>query len=170
MSKLENIAFEIARQLRADKAFESSISKLAAFAPTDDQFTTKFKTARVSRRSSARYVLREIEHAIRKTKELAVEESDRVHVEHIYPQSPAAADRWKDHDLWIDRLGNLTLLAKRLNEKIRNDKFSAKKPEYEKSDLEVTKQLLKYADWNTANVNERQEWMAGFAKDIWKVA
>jgi hypothetical protein len=30
--------------------------------------------------------------------------------------------------------------------------------------------LLKYADWNTANVNEQQEWMAGFAKDIWKVA
>jgi len=79
-------------------------------------------------------------------------------VEHIYPQNPAAADRWKDHDLWIDRLGNLTLLAKRLNEKIRNEKFSVKKPEYEKSDLELTKQLLKYDDWNTANVNHRQEW------------
>jgi hypothetical protein len=114
--------------------------------------------------------LREIEHAIRKTNELAVEEADRVHVEHIYPQNPPAADLWKDHDLWIDRLGNLTLLAKRLNEKIRNEKFSIKKAEYEKSTLELTKQLLKYADWNTANVNERQEWMAGFAKDIWKVA
>ena len=170
LSKLENIAFEIARQLRADKAFEASISKLAAFVPTDDQFTTRFKTARVGRRNSARYVLREIEHAIRKTKELAVEETDRVHVEHIYPQTPAAADRWKDHDLWIDRLGNLTLLAKRLNEKIKNGNFSVKKPEYEKSDLELTKQLLKYADWNTSNVNERQEWMAGFAKDIWRVA
>jgi hypothetical protein len=39
MSKLEDIAFKIARQLRADKAFEASISKLAAFVPTDDQFT-----------------------------------------------------------------------------------------------------------------------------------
>ncbi len=170
MSKLENIAFEIARQLRVDKAFEPSIAKLAAFAPTDDQFTTKFKTARVGRRSSARYVLREIEHAIRETKELAVEGTDRVHVEHIYPQTPPDADKWKDHDLWIDRLGNLTLLAKRLNEKIKNAKFPVKKPEYEKSDLELTKQLLKYADWNTANINERQEWMADFAKDIWKVA
>ena len=91
-------------------------------------------------------------------------------MEHIYPQSPPDADRWKDHDLWIDRLGNLTLLAKRLNEKISNEKFSVKKAEYEKSDLELTKQSLKYADWNTANVTERQEWMAGFAKDIWKVA
>jgi len=36
--------------------------------------------------------------------------------------------------------------------------------------LELTKQLLKYTDSNTSNVNERQEWMAGFAKDIWKVA
>jgi uncharacterized protein DUF262/uncharacterized protein DUF1524 len=170
MSKLENIAFEIARQSRVDKAFAPSVSKLTAFAPTDEQFTTKFKTARVGRRSSARYVLQEMEHAIRKTKELAVEGTDRVHVEHIYPQTPADPDKWKDHDLWIDRLGNLTLLAKRINEKIKNATFSAKKPEYEKSDLEVTKQLLKYADWNTANVNERQEWMAAFAKDIWKVA
>ncbi len=170
MSKLENIAFEIARLLRANKAFDESISKLAAFAPTDDQFTTKFKTVRVGRRSSARYVLREIEHAIRKTNELAVEETDRVHVEHIYPQSPPDADRWKDHELWIDRLGNLTLLAKRLNERIRNEKFAVKKHEYEKSDLELTKQLLKYADWDTANVTERQAWMAGFAKDIWKIA
>jgi uncharacterized protein with ParB-like and HNH nuclease domain len=169
MSKLENISFEIARQLRTDKTFDPSIAKLVAFAPTDDQFTTKFKTARVGRRSSARYVLRELEHAIRRTKELAVEETDRVHVEHVYPQNPPVADKWKDHDLWIDRLGNLTLLARRLNEKIRNEKFSAKKPEYQKSDLELTKQLLKYGDWNSANVNERQEWMAGFVKDIWKI-
>jgi hypothetical protein len=170
MSKLENIAFEIARQSRVDKIFEPSITKLVAFAPTDDQFTTKFKTARVGRRSSARYVLREIEHAIRKTKELAVEGADRVHVEHIYPQTPPDADKWGGHDLWIDRLGNLTLLAKRLNEKIKNSKFLVKKPEYAKSDLELTKQLLKYDDWNTENINERQEWMAGFAKDVWKIA
>lgn len=146
------------------------MSKLAAFAPNDDQFTTKFKTARVGRRSSARYVLREIEHAVRKTMELAVEEADRVDVEHIYPQNPRDGDKWKDHDLWIDRLGNVTLLARRLNEKIRNEKFSVKKPEYEKSKLELTKQVLKYADWSTANVDDRQERMAGFAKDIWKVA
>lgn len=91
-------------------------------------------------------------------------------MEHIYPQTPPEADKWVDHNLWIDRLGNLTLLAKRLNEKIKNSKFPVKKPEYEKSDLELTKQLLKYVDWNSANINERQEWMAGFAKDIWKVA
>ena len=141
-----------------------------AFAPTDDQFTTKFKTVRIARRSSARYVLREIEHAIRKTKELPVEETAVSTWSTSIRRALPTPDRWKDHDLWIDRLGNLTLLAKRLNEKISNEKFSVKKAEYEKSDLELTKQSLKYADWNTANVTERQEWMAGFAKDIWKVA
>lgn len=170
MSKLETIAFDVARQLRTDRAFEPSIARLAAFVPDDEQFTTKFRTARLSRSKSARYILRELEHAIRKTQELVVEGTERVHVEHIYPQTPAADQRWKDHDLWVDRIGNLTLLARRLNEKIRNSKFIDKKPEYEKSDLLLTRQLLGYEDWNPAHINERQEWMSGFVKDIWKVA
>jgi len=170
MSRLETIAFEIARQVRADKVFEPSIARLVAFAPNDDQFAAKFKTARLGRSKTARYVLRELEHAIRKTQELAVEGTERVHVEHVYPQTPATGQRWNDHDLWVDRIGNLTLLARRLNEKIRNSKFTEKKPEYEKSDLLLTKGLLKYDDWNPVNINERQEWMSGFVKDVWKIA
>ena len=53
------------------------------------------------------------------TAEVTVAGADRVHVEHIYPQSPLEGNRWEEHDRYVGRLGNLTLLDKRLNEQIK---------------------------------------------------
>jgi hypothetical protein len=67
---------------------------LAGFAGSHPQQGDQSETVntkpgcRAVRRVSAAYVLRELEHASRPTKELKVAAPDLVHVEHIYPQTP----------------------------------------------------------------------------------
>lgn len=166
-SRLETVVFRAAEQLRRDGDVRGAIAAMKDLAPSDDQFLNDFKTAEVSRAASARYILRELEHAKRSTQEVEVETPDRVHVEHVYPQNPQAGERWDDHSLVIHRLGNQTLLARRLNTAIRNSNFEAKKPYYEDSDLLLTKELTSYVFWDIDAINDRQAMMSDLALPIW---
>lgn len=166
-SRLETVVFDIATQLREKGDFDSAIQRLKEFAPTDGEFIERFKSAQLRRRESARYILRELEHAKRRTQEVAVETPDRVHVEHIYPQTPLPGKRWENHTSAVERLGNLTLLSKALNTSIKNNDFNVKKPAYEESDLLLSKELVKYDDWNIETIDRRQEEMAQYALSIW---
>lgn len=117
--------------------------------------------------TTARYLLREIEHAKRRTQEVSVEGPDRVHVEHIYPQTPATGP-WPNHRSMIDRLGNLTLLSKRLNTSVKNADFSTKKEEaYKESDVLMTQELLDIDEWNADAIDTRQRELAAWIFDIW---
>lgn len=69
----------------------------------------------------------------------------------------------------IDRLGNLTLLSKRLNITIRNSPFPQKKPYYEQSELLLTNSLVQQDVWNQEKIDERQAELAQRAPIIWNV-
>ena len=84
---METTVYEAAANLRKTKDFDAAVAALAALAPDAEDFVARFQRASVSRIATARYLLREIEHVKRRTQEVAVEETDRVHVEHIYPQT-----------------------------------------------------------------------------------
>jgi hypothetical protein len=100
---------------------------------------SRFARASVSRITTARYLLHEIEHARRKTQELSGEGTDRVHVEHIYPQTPAD-ETWHNHAAAINRLGDLTLLEKRMNTSVKNADFATNKEKaYADSDILMTR-------------------------------
>lgn len=166
-SRLETFLFNAARELREKKDSTDVISKITKWAPSNEQFLERFKTAAVSRIASARYILKELEYALRKTQELSVETPDRVHVEHIYSKTPKDEDRLDNHETLINRIGNLTLLAKRLNQSIKNAGFSTKKQSYKESDLLLTKDLLKYDSWDDQTISKRQIELSEKALAIW---
>lgn len=164
---MEATLFEVAASLRRDKDVDAAIARLAALAPDADDFVRRFQRASVSRIATARYLLREIEHAKRRTNEVSVEGTDRVHVEHIYPQSPDGA-RWPSHAQMINRLGNLTLLGSRLNTSIKNADFATKKANgYSSSDILMTKELMTRTAWDPAAVEERQRELSSWIFEIW---
>lgn len=164
---MESAVYQIAANLRRDKDFDGAIAALADLAPDAEDFVSRFQRASVSRTTTARYLLREIEHAKRRTQEVSVEGTDRVHVEHIYPQTPAT-DPWPNHRSVIDRLGNLTLLGKRLNSSVKNADFATKKAQaYEESDILMTQELIDRDEWNPAAIDERQRDLASYAFEIW---
>jgi hypothetical protein len=164
---METTVYELAARLRESKDFGAAVAALAALSPDAADFIARFQRVSVSRMATARYVLREIEHAKRLTQELTVEGTDRVHVEHIYPQTPAAG-KWTNHAAMINRLGNLTLLGKRLNESIKNADFPTKKEKaYADSDILMTKELLGRDHWDAAAVDDRQGELSNWIFGIW---
>ena len=156
-SRLEDITFSLAKEIRIERNLRSAISKLRNFVLDDVNFKIAFERASLSKSQSMRYVLREIEYQRRRTQELQVAPPSKVHVEHIYPQTPLSDQRWSNHMQAINRLGNLTLLDRRINTSIRNAHFSLKKVQYEQSEIVLTRELVSYDEWNFVAVEKRQK-------------
>jgi Protein of unknown function (DUF1524) len=166
-SKLENIIHRIAAGLRSAMNFVEAANLLADFAPDDDAFVAAFQRISLGRTATQRYLLRKIERNKRLTEELDVSAPNKVHVEHIYPQTPTEGRRWKNHSQMINRLGNLSLLSGSLNSSIRNATFDKKLPSYAKSELLLTKELTGLSEWNSAAIEDRQKGFAALASQIW---
>jgi uncharacterized protein with ParB-like and HNH nuclease domain len=166
-SALETKVFEVAKELRESRDFPTSLRKLKEFAPDDEDFIEKFKTAEIGRASVARYLLRALEHEKRKTGEVEVLGTDRVTLEHVYPKRPRPGPRMEDHESVVDRIGNQTLLAKRLNEQAKNAPFDDKRKHYEESEILITQDLLDYDEWDLESINDRQEKMSELVSSIW---
>lgn len=176
-SKFENEVYSIARELRANNDCDAAVNRLREFAPEDDQFKAAFERATVSRVKTQRFLLREIEHAYRTTEELEVSTPDRVHIEHIYPQTPPADLRLPNHSSIINRLGNLTLLSAKLNKKLQNAKFAEKRPVFAGSEILMTSSLAGDDDWlneepdfwTLEKINKRQTLLSEKAVGIWSL-
>jgi hypothetical protein len=164
---METAVYEVAASLRKNGDFDAAVATLITLAPDAGEFVARFQRVSVNRIATARYLLREIEHAKRRTQEVSVEGTDRVHVEHIYPQTPDGP-KWPNHALTLNRLGNLTLLGKRLNTSIKNADFATKRKNgYAGSDVVMTKELLAFDEWNIATIEARQRELSDWVFDIW---
>lgn len=114
-------------------------------------------------------------------------------IEHIWPQDPDENVKQSCHlspeeyDEYKLRLGNLTLLNKKLNIQASNALFAIKKPFYENEDLLLTKCLVKelacygkpfigclheyglqpFTNWDETCIVRRQSSLTSMALDIW---
>jgi uncharacterized protein with ParB-like and HNH nuclease domain len=168
-SKLENVIYRIATDLRAEKPPEDAIKELSAFAPSDDDFRRSFERVTISRAATQRYLLRELELDLRTTAELTISPPHKVHVEHIYPQNPEMGQAAANHEQIVNRLGNLTLLDRSLNTSIKNGAFDKKLPSYGKSELLLTRALIEQKSWDADKITERQRIMADQALKVWSL-
>ena len=121
-----------------------------------------------------KYVLSNINDYLFDTNELIIDFYN-VNLEHVLPQRPSKAWGLTTSDIrgFVNLLGNLTLVDKKINSKIGNDVISVKLPELEKSNLEITKQLVRKLhqdqNWNKYRITKRQEELGVIAyKEIWK--
>jgi hypothetical protein len=169
-AKLESVSYSAAKKASDGAGFEAVLADLRGSSPGNVQFEQSFARLSFSKAEHgiARYMLRTIESHMAGTEENTVAGSDRVHVEHIYPQSPPMESRWEQHHRWVVQLGNLTLLSRRLNEQIKNADFTTKLEQaYKGSKLEVTKALGKYETWSPRTIERRQAELCEIAQLIW---
>ena len=105
-------------------------------------------------------------------------------IEHVMPQSwqsnwplPANVSE-RDRDDAVQRLGNLSLLSKKLNVDVSNSGWNASKGKdgkreafVEKDLLQMNKKLLEVAqdEWNEEKIADRTELLISAMLDIWKV-
>jgi hypothetical protein len=171
-AKLESLVYATAKKVSDGCGYETALADLQMMSPDEDLFRNNFEKLTFTRAdtSIARYLLRVLDSALGKTSEVSVAGPEHVHVEHIYPQSPTSGHNWQEHDRYVNRLGNLTLLDRRLNEQIKNALFAAKKEQaYKDSRLEITKALLSYVDWDPESIEKRQLSLRESAETIWPV-
>lgn len=172
---LEQQNSKAAKEVR-DKKITTASKLYALFKnvlPTNGQFRVSFSTASVSRAYLARYYLRALEEAERGS---AVNElvpnpnREAVTLEHILPQILSTAWSHVSHDehlVLFKRLGNLALMAGKINADAGNDGFAVKKPFYEKSEYKLTSSLATETQWDRQAIERRQEHLAALAVKTW---
>lgn len=142
--------------------------------PSNDQFKKSFEIATVSKNYIARYYLSEIEKSYRDTNEMGpLNNPEKVNLEHILPINYNLGS-WPQfdedaHKSYYKRIGNLTLMDKRMNSEQKNEEFELKKQFYEKSEIVITKSLAKYSQWTPEYIEQRQKDFAEKAVNVWSL-
>lgn len=104
--------------------------------------------------------------------------TEKVTIEHILPQNMESlywTDRFskEDHLEWVNKLGNLTLISGHKNSKAQNEGFDKKLKVYEGNgksvSFDISKNVLKYTDWNVENIRHRHNFLIDIAKAIWSI-
>lgn len=163
------IAQKIAREdLKGTSAIIESIHELII---TDEEFYDNFKRFGVKKGNVIRYMLRKI-HNYQNKETRIIADNNLIHVEHIMPKKLRRADDWKvnpeQHELYVNRLGNLTLLGEEYNRNAVNKDFNSKKDIYDMSEIPMTNSLTNYNCWSIDEIEARQEDLAKIALDIWQ--
>ena len=144
--------------------------------PSDQKFQADFVelSLRTSGQSAklARYVLCRIE-----SQNTGIPRdwlSDPATIEHVLPENPQqeweASIPLERQAQSVYRVGNLTLLEKRLNRDAQNQPFKEKVSFYAQSAYQMSKMLEQYApeEWNVATIEARQLRLAKNAVSAWR--
>lgn len=169
---------KVTRKLQS--IFSRLEKELKSEAPSETLFMEYFpelsyKSSEESRRL-IKYILGKINDFHRETDEYLIN-FNTVNIEHLLPQNPD--QEWnlskKDIKDYVNKLGNLTLLSHIINSKIQNSIAPKKLPELKKSELAITKKLVKLLDdldgqWGEEPIIARQKELAEIAyKSIWAI-
>lgn len=162
-------------------------NSLVKYFPSDAEFEDKF-SKHIFRKEvdRAKYVLEQFEYDIIGDQgEYVINSGNEVHLEHIIPQTIDTKKSLKEfgdwikylgkdalskHEQYVDRIGNYTLLGQILNIKASNNPFRAKKKEYKKSNIYLTKQIAEnYSGFRFKQVEQRSKDFAKKATKIWNI-
>ena len=95
-------------------------------------------------------------------------DNSKLNLEHIMPKTKGDWQVDKEtHEKYLYRLGNLTLLAEKINKGIQNKIFDSKKPVYERSKLTITNMLKDFSKWDPDSIDVRQERLYDIAIKRW---
>lgn len=129
-------------------------------------FIEAFTSFSTKQTTQTRYLLSELERNLG-TDEKTINEQ-YINIEHIMPLSNSWGFEPKTHNDYVNRLGNLTLLGSEYNQSASDKQYVEKLSYYAKSDVNLTKKLLKYSDWGIESINNRQRELAEQAILIWR--
>lgn len=137
----------------------------------ENDFSTKDFKNTSRNHKIVKYILSKIEMYLHKNE---IEyESDFYTIEHILPEN--ADEKWgeftfEEINRSVYRIGNLTLLEKKLNREADQLPYSDKVKFFNDSNSELTKTIHEnYHTWNEDKLSARQRELAKHAKAIWKI-
>lgn len=136
---------------------------------SDEEFFNSFKVFSIKTVPVAKYVLREINNFINNEVQV-IEDNQKIHLEHIMPKTKGDWNVTNEvHEKYLNRLGNLSLLASEYNKSISNKLFNIKKDMYKKSKITISSDISKYDKWDTEDIEQRQEELCQIAIKRWSI-
>ncbi|OHV07476.1 DUF262 domain-containing protein [Kushneria phosphatilytica] len=145
---------------------------LESASPKSEEFVLAFRSQSMGRQYIVNYIFRHIENYL-DPEEKTLESTQHVHIEHIMPQTLSAA--WREdlgeaadqHELYVNRWGNLTLLGGKKNVSASNQTFAYKKALYSNSKIAMARELTQVENWGIQEIEDRQSRLAVLANTIW---
>ncbi len=141
---------------------------------SDADFAQIFSSESINftqKRELIKYILVEMENQL-SGKDNQVEDATST-IEHILNQKAGSVwDSSFPPDIqsdYINRIGNYTLLEKKINDKLHNEMpFDEKLEFYKISNFKMTNDYLDFTEWSPGTLLQHQQKMAKWAKGIWK--
>jgi hypothetical protein len=153
-----------------DAGVPHAIAEIRKLSPTDLEFVAQFKLKRDMDKSIVKYLLLEIENFLRRPHHPI----SGTTLEHIMPKN---VDFWSlseeekaNHEVMLNRIGNLTLFTREENAEASNRPFAEKKLIYESEALNINETVLDSTSWNSDAITRRQEKLATYICEIWPQA
>lgn len=153
--------------------------------PSDEEFEVRLEkhVFKGQLEARAKYMLEYLGYGTLSPTEMVIKSHRAVELEHIMPQTidtKKAKQEFGDwvsylgeeaalHGEYLTKLGNLTMLGKKLNIIASNNPFEAKKVEYEKSEIAMTRELAKNAAWGLKFIDARTKVLAKQATELWRL-
>ena len=133
-------------------------------------FSTKAFTISTKTKKLIRYILYSLEKQ-ESGKNTSVFDGEAT-LEHILPENPGigweSLFKEEEQNVYINRLGNLTLLEAKPNRNVANNAFAEKKAVYADSQYTMTSSLCRFDVWTPEKIKERQLKMAKISAAVWK--
>ena len=169
----EDVYNTVALKISSNKRFE--VADFQTIYVSDLNFENDFSTKEFRNTTRnhkiVKYILSKIE--VYQHKNEIDPESDLFTIEHILPEN--ADDTWgnftfEEINRSVYRMGNLTLLERKLNREAGQKGYVEKKVLFAQSNSELTKTLPdNFNTWNEDKLAARQRELAKHAKAIWKI-
>jgi uncharacterized protein with ParB-like and HNH nuclease domain len=153
--------------------------------PSDEEFESRLEkhVFKGQLEARAKYMLEYLGYDTLSPTEMVIKSHRAVELEHIMPQTidtKKAKQEFGDwvsylgedaalHGEYLTKLGNLTMLGKKLNIVASNNPFEAKKLEYEKSEIAMTRELAKNESWGLELIDARTKVLAKQATELWRL-
>jgi len=187
---LVKIISDLSVKLRNNNIILDDIFKKFKEEANDNDFKTEFINFRPRTNKLAFYVIKKIEDYLSNGQGIQVlDQSPTQHLEHIMPKKPTSLE-WghiyngneidEKFNIYINKIGNLTVLEKDINLHIKNKSFNFKnnnndKKDYKNSVLKLPAQLEEYLVeiennekyWNFNSIEERGKKLAELAINVW---
>ncbi|MBP5551386.1 MAG: DUF262 domain-containing protein [Bacilli bacterium] len=163
-----------------DEFYKDSYRKIAsalagistkAYFPRDDEFVRELTTRDMYHSRNIAYILQKME-TFKQSKEII--DFNKITIEHVMPQQLSKewikyldrSDYEKYHEMYCNRLGNLTLTA--YNSEMSNKLYSEKKSHMDFSRLTLNKYFDSVDDWkNESCIDDRAAELSKLAIQLW---
>ena len=169
----EEVYNSLALKINKEKIF--STKDLEKIYVNDENFVSDFSTKQFKNTTRnhriVKYIYSKME--LYKYQSEISWDSDLYTIEHILPES--ADESWggfSDEEInrSVYRLGNLTLLEKKLNREAGTLEFTEKATLFNQSNCKLTQVISEhYESWNEDKISARQKQLAKEAKSIWRL-